>query len=213
MSLYPSELPWLSKPAALEAVWQVVSTTATRELGLAGYLDTADGEGWFAPRSAFLFDAVATRQAEAGWNGGAEGVETAFERLAQSRRSLPAGTFVFVCSDFLSPPPPEVWLRALGFRWDLVPVIVQDPIWEQSFPPADGLVVPFAEAGGRREAAAAEAQGVARAARGERGADRAAAHRLPQPRARPDRDRRVVARRGAQAVLRLGGRAAREPPW
>jgi uncharacterized protein DUF58 len=149
MSLYPADLPWLSKPAALEAVWQVVSTTATRELGLAGYLDTADGEGWFAPRSAFLFDAVATRQAEAGWDGGAEGVEAAFERLAQSRRSLPAGTFVFVCSDFLSPPPPEVWLRALGFRWDLVPVIVQDPIWEQSFPPADGLVVPFAEAGGR----------------------------------------------------------------
>ena len=61
MSLYPAELPWLSKPAALEAVWRVVSTTATRELGLAGYLDTADGEGWFAPRSAFLFDAVATR--------------------------------------------------------------------------------------------------------------------------------------------------------
>ena len=34
--------------------------------------------------------------------------------LARSRRSLPAGTFVFVCSDFLAPPPPEVWLRALG---------------------------------------------------------------------------------------------------
>jgi hypothetical protein len=38
-----------------------------------------------------------------------------------------------------------VWLRALGFRWDLVPVVLQDPVWEQSFPPVGGLVVPFAD--------------------------------------------------------------------
>jgi uncharacterized protein (DUF58 family) len=149
MALYPAELPWLSKPDAVEAVWQVVSTTATRELGLAGYLDTAGGDGWFAPRSAYMFDTVTHRQAAAGWDGGVDGLTAAFEQLAQSRRSLPAGTFVFVCSDYLTPPAPETWLRALGFRWDLVPVVVQDPIWEQSFPPADGLVVPFAEAGGR----------------------------------------------------------------
>ena len=33
-------------------------------------------------------------------------------------------------------------LRAL--RWDVVPVIVQDPTWEQSFPDVRGVVVPFA---------------------------------------------------------------------
>jgi hypothetical protein len=149
MSLYPPELPWLSKPSAVEAVWQLVATTAVRELGLAGYLDTAAGDGWLAPRSAVAYDAVVDRQRSAGWNGRVDGLERAFEQLAQSRRSLPAGTFVFVCSDFLSTLPAETWLRAAGFRWDLVPVIVQDPVWEQSFPPADGLVVPFAEAGGR----------------------------------------------------------------
>jgi len=31
-------------------------------------------------------------------------------------------------------------------RWDPVPVVVQDPVWEQSFPAVDGLVVPFADA-------------------------------------------------------------------
>jgi uncharacterized protein (DUF58 family) len=149
MALYPDDLPWLSKPQALDAIWQAVATTAVRELGLAGYLDTAAGESWFAPRSAVGFDAVEERRAEAGFDGAGDGLDQAFERLAQSRRSLPAGTFVFVCSDFIRPLRPEVWLRALGFRWDLVPVVVQDPVWEQSFPPVGGLVVPFAEPGGR----------------------------------------------------------------
>jgi uncharacterized protein (DUF58 family) len=145
MALYPDELPWLSKPRALRAVWQAVATTAVRELGLAGYLDTAAGESWFAPRSAVGFDAVQERQAGAGFGGKAGGLEHAFDRLAQSRRSLPPGTFVFVCSDFVRPPRAEAWLRALGFRWDLVPVVVQDPVWEQSFPAVGGLVVPFAD--------------------------------------------------------------------
>ena len=56
-----------------------------------------------------------------------------------------SGTFVFVCSDFLAPPSAETWLRALGLRWDVVPVVVQDPIWEQSFPPIGGLVLPLAD--------------------------------------------------------------------
>jgi hypothetical protein len=30
-------------------------------------------------------------------------------------------------------------------RWDIVPVVIQDPIWEQSFPDVDGLAFPFAD--------------------------------------------------------------------
>jgi uncharacterized protein (DUF58 family) len=147
MALFPDELPWLSKPRALRSVWQAVATAAVRELGLAGYLDTAAGEGWFPPRSAAALDEVGERQATASFDAAADGLERAFEQLAQSRRSLPPGTFVFVCSDFIVPPQPETWLRALGFRWDLVPVVVQDPVWEQSFPALDGLVVPIADPG------------------------------------------------------------------
>jgi hypothetical protein len=28
-------------------------------------------------------------------------------------------------------------------RWDVVPVVIQDPVWEQSFPPVGGVMVPF----------------------------------------------------------------------
>jgi len=145
MSLYPDDLPWLSKPAALAAIWSAVATAAVRELGAAGYLDTAPGPGWFPPRTAAGFAEVEARQASAGWTGRRDGLETALGSLAQSRRSLPPGTFVFVCSDFTTPLRPEAWLRALAFRWDVVPVVVQEPVWEQSFPPVGGLVVPFVD--------------------------------------------------------------------
>ena len=46
-------------------------------------------------------------------------------------------------SDFLVAPARDVWLDALERRFEIVPVIVQDPVWEQSFPDVSGLVVPF----------------------------------------------------------------------
>jgi uncharacterized protein (DUF58 family) len=145
MGLYPDDLPWLSKPAALRSVWQAVAAASVQELGLAGYLDTAPGDGWFAPRPKARFVEIEARVGEAAFDAGPAGLETAFDRLGRHRRSLPAGTFVFVCSDFLEPPGATAWLRALGVRWDPVPVVVQDPVWEQSFPAVDGLVVPFAD--------------------------------------------------------------------
>jgi uncharacterized protein (DUF58 family) len=145
MSLYPADLPWLSKPAALRSIWQAVAAASLQELGLAGYLDTASGFGWFAPRPPATLVEIDARQASAAFDAEPAGLESAFEHLARSRRSLPAGTFVFVCSDFIAPPQPTTWLRAVGLRWDVVPVVVQDPVWEQSFPPVGGLVVPFAD--------------------------------------------------------------------
>jgi hypothetical protein len=62
---------------------------------------------------------------------------------------MPAGSFLFVLSDFLAPPPVEAWASALEHRWDVVPVVIQDPVWEQSFPDVDSLVVPLAGADGR----------------------------------------------------------------
>jgi hypothetical protein len=152
MSLYADEFPWLSKPRVVQCVWHAVVAAAVRELGFAGYVDTAPGDSWFPPRSAAALDAVHERQSSVGFDGPADGLEQVFERLAQGRRSLPPGTFVFVCSDFLAAPGAEWWLRGLGFRWDLVPVVVQDPLWEQSFPLVDGLVVPFADPGNGRVA-------------------------------------------------------------
>jgi hypothetical protein len=61
------------------------------------------------------------------------------------RRDLPSGTFVFILSDFLEQPTRDQWLHVLERRWEIVPVVIQDPVWEQSFPQVGGTVVPFAD--------------------------------------------------------------------
>ena len=43
-------------------------------------------------------------------------------------------------SDFLVEPERDDWLWALERRWEVVPVVIQDPVWEQSFPDVGGLV-------------------------------------------------------------------------
>ena len=48
-------------------------------------------------------------------------------------------------SELLTAPVLE-FLLALERRFEIVPVIVQDPIWEQSFPDVSGVAVPFADA-------------------------------------------------------------------
>ena len=58
---------------------------------------------------------------------------------------MPAGTFVFVLSDFLALAAARALARALARAGTSIPVIVQDPVWEQSFPDIGGIVVPFVD--------------------------------------------------------------------
>ena len=60
------------------------------------------------------------------------------------------GPFAVVVSDFLEPPGDEDWWRLLARGWDPVPVVVQDPSWEQSFPDVAGVPLPVAEVDGSR---------------------------------------------------------------
>jgi hypothetical protein len=55
---------------------------------------------------------------------------------------LGRGSFVFLVSDFLALPPEDVWQEPLERNWDVVPVVLQDPVWEQSFPDVSGVVLP-----------------------------------------------------------------------
>jgi hypothetical protein len=56
---------------------------------------------------------------------------------------LGRGSFVFLVSDFLALPPEDVWQETLERGWDVVPVLLQDPVWEQSFPDVAGVVLPI----------------------------------------------------------------------
>jgi uncharacterized protein (DUF58 family) len=146
MALYPLPLPWLSKRAALtEAVAAIALSAASARADIAA-LDFGDGEPWWLPpgrreRSRL----IAERESTAPFAAPADGLERALEFLVRHRSRLPPGTFVFLLSDFLAPPSPQAWQSALTRDWDLVPVVIQDPVWERSFPDVGGVAVPVAE--------------------------------------------------------------------
>ncbi|HJX48041.1 MAG TPA: DUF58 domain-containing protein [Gaiellaceae bacterium] len=164
MRLYSPELPWLHKPAAVRAAGRMIVDSALAAQGLAGYLDLADAHAprWLPPRR--QFDVLRIRDHElprTSWTAPEDNLARGFDHLVQARQDMPRGTFVFVLSDFLVPPRTALWAMAAGLGWDVVPVIVQDPRWEQSFPDVGGLVLPVATPEGtsrpvrltRREAA------------------------------------------------------------
>ena len=62
--------------------------------------------------------------------------------------ALSAGSIVFVVSDFLAFPADEGWEDAIAREWDLVPIVLQDPEWERSFPDVAGVCIPLADAHG-----------------------------------------------------------------
>ena len=156
MSLYPPGLPWLSKPDAMVAAGMLIADSAAKARGLIGYLDYAnagtdsgDGEEvpfWRPPHAQADFWRVKESHLSYPLYGAPENtLELAFAHLAPMRRSLPAGTFVFILSDFLSPPSEEAWAWIVELPWELVPVVIQDPVWEQSFPDVSSVVVPLAD--------------------------------------------------------------------
>jgi uncharacterized protein (DUF58 family) len=143
MSVYPPEWPWLSKPAAIRSCARVISDSARASRGYVGLLDYGSGERLWRPARSER--ELADRDLDRPFRAPENSLTRALAFLGEQRRDMPTGTFVFVVSDFVPPPPREAWLHALEHRWDVVPVIVQDPVWEQSFPDVSGIVVPFAD--------------------------------------------------------------------
>ena len=137
-------LPWLDKARVLDVAAKLISSSAVAARSFIGYLDLgAEGEEvWWPPRTqgdlGHLLDGRPFRAR-------LDNVEIGLEQLVRQRRDLPAGTFVFILSDFLVSPSRATWMRATSRRWDIVPVVIQDPLWDTSFPEVSGLVVPYVD--------------------------------------------------------------------
>lgn len=143
MSVFAPEWPWLSKPAAIRACARVISDSARVARGYVGTLDWGSGERFWRPARSER--ELGERELDRPFRAPEDSLVRALAFLGEQRRDMPTGTFLFVVSDFVPPPSREVWLRALAHRWDVVPVVVQDPVWERSFPDVSGIVVPFAD--------------------------------------------------------------------
>jgi uncharacterized protein (DUF58 family) len=150
MGVYRAAFPWLSKSLALVEATTAIATSAAAARCDVASIDFAgaeerDGEPyWLSPGRRDRIGLVIERQL-----GGAEfdapenNVTQSLQFLGRRRSDLPSGSFVFVLSDFLVPVPAETWLDTRSYGWDVVPVVIQDPTWEQSFPNVASVLVPL----------------------------------------------------------------------
>jgi hypothetical protein len=156
MALYPEGYPWLSKPRVMLEAGSMIADSTAKARGLIGYLDFANGNGatppfWRPPHGQTDFWRV--KESHLLWPqylAPEDNVERAFEFLVPLRRALPAGTFVFVISDFLKMPSPNAWAMVVEMPWEIVPIVIQDPVWEQSFPDVSSVVVPLIDPKSRK---------------------------------------------------------------
>jgi uncharacterized protein (DUF58 family) len=148
MSFYSSPLPWLDKPRALRETADLILRSAVLAGGFVGYLDHGEGTPyWEPPRGGRkIRDVMAKRLASASFEAPPDTLIRALAHLAEHRRSLASGAFVFILSDFIPMPDEQTWADAAERRWDVVPVVIQDPLWEQSFPDVSGITVPLRNA-------------------------------------------------------------------
>jgi uncharacterized protein (DUF58 family) len=140
MSLGTGQLPWLDKTEAVRAVLDAVGVSARQaraRLALAGATAAKTSLSWLGETDRPALPETLDAPPDA--------LVQTFLALRRRREDLPSGTFVFVVSDFLEPLPPSLLAEALARRWDVVPVVVQDPVWEGSFPEIAGVLVPVAD--------------------------------------------------------------------
>lgn len=145
MAAFAPPFPWLDKVDAGRRAAELIRSSAVHAGGFVGSLDHADGRPhWRAPQ--------AERRLAERWEeqlrspqhqAPADVLAQSFALLGEHRRAVSAGTFLFVLSDFVPAPPEDLWLSAFEHGWDVVPVVIQDPTWERSFPDVSGIEVPL----------------------------------------------------------------------
>jgi len=148
MALYPDGLPWISKPAAMAAAGALVADSVVRARGIVGYLDFANGEEPFWRPPSSKAEAHRMKESHLEWpefNAPRDNLTLALRHLQDTKGVLPSGSLVFVLSDFIELPDEETWTRSVERRWDIVPVLVQCPVWEATFPDCGRVTVPVAD--------------------------------------------------------------------
>jgi uncharacterized protein (DUF58 family) len=145
MGIYRLPSPWLDKPAATAIAVRAVVESADAIRGVVGAFDgTPTGSGFVLPtrgRARIVLRSLERPRFDAP----DDSLDAAVWRLAQRRGQLPAGSFVFVISDFLGSfaDASRALLRSL--RCEVVPVVVQDPTWERSYPDVWGVLLPLVD--------------------------------------------------------------------
>ena len=150
LGIYGAPLPWLDKPAAIAEIVELVRASAPAARGDVGLVSANAVGPFFVPPGRASSNASLWERTAGPTEAPPDALARSLDLLVRRRAALPVGTFVFVVSDFLEPVPSRCWSRLRGLGCDVTPILVQDPVWEQSFPRIGGVVVRFAEPGSTR---------------------------------------------------------------
>jgi uncharacterized protein (DUF58 family) len=142
MQLYRPPLPWLDKAAAVDVAVEAIGRATVAEGGDLAY---AEHPRWVAPAPAAGVLGLLRAAHRIAPPAAVSSLERSLDLLARRASSFPAGTFVFVLSDFVDAARPQAWVKLRALGWDVVPVVVQDPTWEQSFPAIGGVLLPVTD--------------------------------------------------------------------
>ncbi len=175
MELYGPPFPWLDKAAATEAVVRSVGRATVAAGGELAYVEQRGSRPrWHSPGPPLrVLDSLVGGDTGPPAAAGPQSLDGSLRVLVRHASSFPAGTFVFVVSDFIEAVSPRLWLKLRSLRWDVTPVVVQDPTWEASFPDVGGVLLPVRDAttGERGEIAISGREARARATANERRLD------------------------------------------
>jgi uncharacterized protein (DUF58 family) len=147
MGLHDSSFPWLDKGAAIDVAVRLIGLAVAAERGdLAFVADGAGSPRRVAPRAPrTVLEQLERAGAERPFTAGPRSLDRCLRLLVEHAPSFPAGTFVFVLSDFVEAVAPRMWRRLRSLHWDVTPVVIQDPTWEQSFPEVGGVLLPVGD--------------------------------------------------------------------
>jgi uncharacterized protein (DUF58 family) len=147
MGVYDSGFPWLDKRATVDAAVRLIALSVAAERGdLALVAERAGEPRWVSPRPpAGILEHLETGRAAPAFEAGPDSLDVSLRLLLRHAPSFPVGSFVFVLSDFVEGVSPHVWRRLRALHWDVTPIVVQDPRWEQSFPEVGGVLLPIAD--------------------------------------------------------------------
>ena len=151
LGIYPAHLPWLDKTAAIAAVVELVAASARAAHGDIGLVASNASGPFYVPPGKAASSRWLVERATGRADAPPDALARSLELVTRRRATIPAGSFVFVVSDFLETLPGRLWMRLRGLGWDVTPVLVQDSIWEQSFPRIGGVVVPFVPPGSAQQ--------------------------------------------------------------
>ena len=145
MGIYEPSSPWMNKPGAVATAVRAIVESADAARAVVGLFDGSTQSSRVLPPARGRVRLALTRIDQANFTAKSGALDDAVRVLAQRRKLLPPGSFVFLVSDFLGPLADGSRARLRSLGCDIIPVVVQDPTWERSFPDVSGVVLPFVD--------------------------------------------------------------------